>query len=128
MEYILTACGMVMGLLLLAVGATLLFLEANQSYLDVLYNKWTNREYAILREWMENTMFDWILPGVLGITLGCIMIYCLKKEKQLVTMAWVSIVVPGLLCFVSFFGSFTAVFFIITGLVILVRKTADVGE
>lgn len=121
-EWILTICGMIMALLLLITGFVFLFLENKQSYLDILYNKWNDNDYALLLELMENIGIDWILPGVIAAVFGVVLMYCLKKDTQLFAIGWISIIVAGTLSFISAFGSFPAVFFIITGLIILVRK------
>lgn len=121
-EYILTICGGLIGLSLFVVGIILMVLENKESYLDVLYNKWSDKEYNLLLELMENITIDWMIPGIVCAVLAGILLYCLKKDRYLFVMAWVSMAIPGILTFFSAYGSLPAIFLIITGLIILVRN------
>lgn len=127
-EYILIICGILVALSLLITGIILLVIENKQSYLEGLYNKWSEEKYELLLQLMKNISFDWILPGVVGVVLGSFLFYYLKKDKHLFVMGWISIALPGILTFFSDFGSFTFVFFIITGLIILVRNSTSKAE
>ena len=127
-EYILAIGGTLVSLFLLISGIILMIIANKQSYLDILYNKWSNEQYELLLVLMGNIGVDWILPGAVGIVLGSTLIYCLKKKKFIFVLAWASIIGPGLITFFSAYGSLSAIFFIITGLIILVRKSTSMGE
>ncbi|MGE8207631.1 DUF4064 domain-containing protein [Heyndrickxia sp. NPDC080065] len=121
-EIVLNIIGAVTSFIMVVIGFVFLYLKDNEAYLEYLHSKWSESAVANTLDQMNQAGTLWILPGIIGIALGIIAIILLKVNGSPKLTGWLLIIVSVVVCIISVFGYFPAPFFVIAGILTLVRK------
>ncbi|BFH64198.1 DUF4064 domain-containing protein [Paenibacillus azoreducens] len=121
-EIILSIIGAVTSLIMVGTGIFFLYSKDNQTYLDYLHANWNDTQVAATLEQMNQAGTLWVLPGIAGIVLSILAIFLLKGNANPKIVGWMLILGSVVLCIISVFGFFPLVFFVIAGIMALVRN------
>ncbi|GAA0387915.1 DUF4064 domain-containing protein [Paenibacillus motobuensis] len=121
-EIALSIIGSISGLIMIVVGIVFLYHKDNADYLNYLHANWTDSQVAASLEQMNQAGTLWVLPGGIAAVLGIISIILMKAGDKQKFTGWMLIIVTIITCFISVFGMIPAIFFIIAGIMALVRN------
>lgn len=122
-EFVLNIIGTATSLIMIVIGLVFLYLKDNKVYLEYLHSKWSESAVATTVDQMNQAGTLWILPGIIGIVLGISAIILLKANGSPKLTGWLLIIVSVMVCIISVFGFFPAMFFVIAGILALFRKS-----
>lgn len=121
-EIVLSITGAASSLIMIVIGLVFLYRKDNEAYLDYLHANWSESEVAASLDQMNQAGTMWVLPGIFGIVLGIITLFLLKGNVSPKLTGWILIIVSVVICINSVFGSIPSIFFILAGIMALVRK------
>jgi len=121
-EIALSIIGALSSLTMIVTGLVFLYRKDSEAYLDYLYANWSDGEVAALLDQMNQAGTMWVLPGAIGTVLGIVAVILLKSNRSPKFAGWILMVVSVIACMISVFGFIPAIFFIIAGMMALVRK------
>ncbi|WP_010492552.1 hypothetical protein [Paenibacillus elgii] len=103
-------------------GESVLNITGTEAYLNYLHANWSKSEVAASLDQMNLAGTMWVLPGIIGVALGIITMILLKSKGSQKLTGWILIIVSVVVCMISVFGCIPAMFFIIAGIMALVRN------
>ncbi|MDR0266756.1 DUF4064 domain-containing protein [Paenibacillus sp.] len=121
-EIVLSIIGAVTSLIMVGIGIFFLYAKDNPAYLNYLHDNWNDAQVATTLEQMNQSGTLWILPGIIGIALSIIAIFLLKRNASPKLVGWMLILGSVVICIISIFGFFPLIFFVIAGIMALIRK------
>lgn len=121
-ESILSVLGVIASFVMAGTGAVFLCLKNSKAFLRYLDSGWSEQQNAYTLDQLGQAGTMFILPGVIGIVLGVIAARLLKRNRSPKLTGWVLIIVSVVISIISVIGMIPALFFIIAGILILVRK------
>ncbi|MGG4397396.1 DUF4064 domain-containing protein [Paenibacillus thiaminolyticus] len=121
-EIVLSIIGAASSLIMIVIGIVFLYRKDNEDYLNYLYTNWTESEVAASLDQMNQAGTMWVLPGIIGCVLGMITMIWLKGNGSPNLAGWTLILVSVAVCIISVFGFIPAMFYVIAGIMALVRK------
>lgn len=121
-EIVLSALGLIVSLIMVGTGVVFLYLKTNEKFLRYLDSGWSERQNASTLEQLGQAGTMFILPGIFGIVLGVIAVLLLKRNRSPKFVGWGLIIVSIVISIISVIGMIPSLFFIITGIIALVRK------
>lgn len=121
-EIVLSVLGVIVSFIMTGTGVAFLYLKNNEDFLRYLDTGWSENEnvYTLDQLSQAGTMF--ILPGLIGIVLGASAAMLLKGNRSPKLAGWGLIIVSVVICIISLFGSIPAMFFVVAGIVALVKR------
>ncbi|MDN9012018.1 DUF4064 domain-containing protein [Brevibacillus laterosporus] len=121
-EIVFSIIGAASSLIMIVIGLVFLYRKDKEAYLNYLYANWSESEVATSLNQMNQAGTLWVLPGVIGVALGVIAIILLKVKSSPTLTGWIFIIGSVVVCNISVFGFFPAMFFAIAGILALVKK------
>lgn len=118
----LSIIGAASSLIMIVIGIVFLYRKDNEDYLNYLYANWTESEVAASLDQMNQAGTMWVLPGIIGCVVGMITMIWLKGNGSPKLAGWTLILVSVAVCIISVFGFIPAMFYVIAGIMALVRK------
>ncbi|MDR9854335.1 DUF4064 domain-containing protein [Paenibacillus sp. VCA1] len=121
-EIVLSMIGAVSSLVMIVVGIVFLYRKDDANYLNDLHANWSDSQAAAALDQMNQAGTLWVLPGMIGVVLGVMAMILLKGKGSQKIAGWLLIIVSVAACMISVFGFIPAMFFVIAGIMALVRK------
>lgn len=122
-EIVFSIIGAALSLIMIVIGFAFLYLKDNAAYLDYLHANWNDSQVANSIDQMNQSGTLWILPGIVGIVLGVLAIIILRGNGSPRLAGWLLILAAVVPCVISVFGYISALFYVIAGVMALVRTT-----
>ncbi|GAV12677.1 DUF4064 domain-containing protein [Paenibacillus sp. chi10] len=122
-EIVFSIIGAALNLIMIVIGVAFLYLKDNAAYMDYLHANWNDSQIATSIDQMNQSGTLWILPGFVGIVLSVMAILLLRRNGSPRLAGWLLILAAVVPCVISVFGYIPAIFFVIAGVMTLVRKT-----
>ncbi|MDR4887882.1 DUF4064 domain-containing protein [Fredinandcohnia sp. QZ13] len=127
-EIVLSVIGVLMSLLMVGTGAVFLYLKNNEAFLGYLDSGWSESQNAYTLDQLSQSGTMFIFSGIIGIVLGASAAMLLKGNCNPKIVGWGLIIVSVLISIISLFGAIPALFFIVAGIVTLVREPKSNAE
>lgn len=127
-EIVLSVLGVIVSLVMIGTGAVFLYLKNNEAFLRYLDSGWSESQNAYTLDQLSQAGTMFILSGIIGIVLGVSAAMLLKGNRSPRLVGWGLIIVSVVICIISLFGAIPALFFIVAGIVTLVRKPKGNAE
>ncbi|MFM1654182.1 DUF4064 domain-containing protein [Brevibacillus sp. B_LB10_24] len=121
-EIVLNIMGTATSLIMVVIGLVFLYRKDNEAYLNYLHANWSDSEVAATLDQMNQAGTMWVLPGIIGAALGIIAMILLKGKGSQKLTGWMLMIVSVAVCMISVFGCIPAMFFILAGIMALVRN------
>ncbi|GIN16302.1 DUF4064 domain-containing protein [Shouchella clausii] len=121
-EIVLSVLGVITSLVMVGTGVVFLYLKNNEAFLQYLDSGWTASQNAYTLEQLGQAGTMFILPGIIGVVLGVCAVMMLKGNRSPKLAGWGLIIISVIISIVSVIGMIPALFFIIAGIMALVRK------
>jgi len=121
-EIVFSVIGAVTSLFMVGIGIFFLFAKDNATYLNYLHAHWNDSQVANSIEQMNQAGILWVLPGIIGILISILAIFLFKKNASPKLAGWMLLIGSVVMCIISIFGFFPLMFFVIAGIMALVRK------
>lgn len=121
-EIVLSVLGVITSLVMVGTGVVFLYLKNNEAFLRYLDSGWTASQNAYTLEQLGQAGTMFILPGIIGIVLGVCAVIILKGNRSPKFAGWGLVIVSVVISIISVIGMIPALFFIIAGIMALVRK------
>ncbi|MCJ7840887.1 DUF4064 domain-containing protein [Lederbergia sp. NSJ-179] len=127
-EIVLSVLGFITSLVMVGTGVVFLYLKDNEAFLRYLDSGWSESQNAYTLEQLGQAGTMFILPGIIGIVLGVGAAMILKGNRSPKLVGWGLIIVSVVISIISVIGMIPVLFFIIAGIMALVRKPKGNAE
>ncbi|MGG0240164.1 DUF4064 domain-containing protein [Bacillus rhizoplanae] len=127
-EIVLSVLGVIVSLVMAGTGVVFLYLKNNEAFLRYLDTGWSESQNAYTLDQLSQAGTMFILPGIIGIVFGASAAMLLKGNRSPKLAGWGLIIVSVVICIISLFGFIPAMFFIVAGIVALVKKPKGNAE
>lgn len=121
-EIVLSVLGVIVSFIMTGTGVAFLYLKNNEDFLRYLDTGWSENENVYTLDQLSQAGTIFILPGLIGIVLGASAAMLLKGNRSPKLAGWGLIIVSVVICIISLFGSIPAMFFVVAGIVALVKR------
>ncbi len=124
-EVWLNILGISLSFIMVGTGVVFLYLTKSERFLQYLEAGWSESENAYTLEQLGQAGTMFILPGIIGMLIGFIAIFLVKRNYSPKLTGWSLIIVTVIITVISLFSAIPGMFFILAGALALSRKSIN---
>ncbi|MBB5149589.1 DUF4064 domain-containing protein [Ureibacillus thermosphaericus] len=114
--------GVLLSIVMVGTGVVFLYLTKSDRFLQYLEAGWSESENAYTLEQLSQAGTMFILPGIIGILIGLLAIFLVKRNYSPKVIGWSLIIVTVIITVISLFSAIPGMFYILAGALALSRK------
>ena len=105
--------GVLLSIVMVGTGVVFLYLTKSDRFLQYLEAGWSESENAYTLEQLSQAGTMFILPGIIGILIGLLAIFLVKRNYSPKVIGWSLIIVTVIITVISLFSAIPGMFYIL---------------